>query len=710
MARIVVASLLVLSLGAFGEAAKVTPVEKVISLLGKLQVQVEQEGKAEAAAYDKYACFCKEEVSDKQYAIEKSTAKIAKLDEKINLLGSEITALDGEIAELTKKIDGLDKDMKAALAKRDAEHKVFLAAQADMAGAIQACEGALEALKTSKDAMGGKTELNAAAMAQVKAVADTAISFEAGAAELAQLNDLLAQPGKANEYTYHANDIIATIEALGKKFTEKKNDLEQEEFDTNAAFDHRQLSMASEKKFAEKDKSEKEALAEKKREEKAATEADRAQEDSDKQSDQSFLKVLVEECEEKARLWDQRSSTRADEIKAMSEAMTALKEGVAPNWESNKKLSGLQKVQKVTQVQRVQNGAIKLPSPPSFVQVQRHGLRGSARARSAEEAQEEVAKQVQQLLASSGERLGSAVLVAASMKISVSEDHFVKVRQIIKDLVAKLVSEASSEKTQKAFCDEEMKIAITQRDREQATIEDLFAQITGKESKKVELKEDIAMLSAQIAENKKALMEATELREAESQENMKTIAEATEGKDSVQTALTVLKTFYEGAAFVQRKFVPTNSDREGNTVADKAPEVFDSEYKGSQESSKGIVGLLEVILTDFGRTVSTVTEEEGESAEAFATFKSENEADTKSKEESVAMKEDEVANIESDLVELADSKMSAEANHKQALFDLEVLHTMCVAGEETYEERVAKRQKEIEALKEAHDMLENWQS
>mmetsp|Transcript_41960 Transcript_41960/g.106724 ORF Transcript_41960/g.106724 Transcript_41960/m.106724 type:complete len:276 (+) Transcript_41960:81-908(+) len=159
MARIVVASLLVLSLGAFGEAAKVTPVEKVISLLGKLQVQVEQEGKAEAAAYDKYACFCKEEVSDKQYAIEKSTAKIAKLDEKINLLGSEITALDGEIAELTKKIAGMDKDMKDAQEKWDIEHKVFLAAQADMAGAIQACESALKVLKTSRGARGGDTEL-----------------------------------------------------------------------------------------------------------------------------------------------------------------------------------------------------------------------------------------------------------------------------------------------------------------------------------------------------------------------------------------------------------------------------------------------------------------------------------------------------------------------------------------------------------------------
>mmetsp|Transcript_82011 Transcript_82011/g.230823 ORF Transcript_82011/g.230823 Transcript_82011/m.230823 type:complete len:705 (+) Transcript_82011:95-2209(+) len=704
MVRVVVASLLALSLGALGEAAKVTPVEKVISLLGKLQVQVEEEGKAEAAAYDKYACFCKEGVSDKQYAIAKSTSKIAKLDEKINLRGSEITALDGEIAELTEKVDGEDKDMKTALEKREAEHKVFLAAQADMAAAIQACEGALEALKTSKGAMGGKTERNAAAMAQVKAVADIAISFEAGAAELAQLNDLMAQPGKANEYKYHANDIIATIEALGKKFTEQKNDLEQEEFDTNAAFDHRQLSMATEKKFAEKEKMEKEQLAEMKREEKAATEADRTQEISEKNTDQSFMDVLTADCETKAHLWDQRSTTRAAEIKAMADAQTALREGVAPNWQSNKKLVGLQTSKSASKGHWVYvEDAAPAPRSASFLQLHRSsGKRASARG--------SLSKAISQMLMKAAEDLKSPMLSAAALKVSVTEDHFVKVRQIIKDLVAKLQSEAESEQTQKSFCDKEMKAAVTSRDEEQGKVEDLMAQITAKESAKAQLKQEIATLSQQIAENTRALMEATELRDAESKENLKTIDEAGAGKEAVTQAIEVLKVFYEGAAFVQQKFVPTDSDREGLTVADKAPEVFDTEYKGSQEASKGIVGMLEVILSDFDRTVSTVTGEEKDSQEAFETFKSENEADTLTKEKAVETKEGEVATIEDELVSLSDSLKTAQTSLGLALGELEKLHSMCVEGEETYEGRVAKRQKEIDALREAHDILENWQA
>mmetsp|Transcript_22332 Transcript_22332/g.72283 ORF Transcript_22332/g.72283 Transcript_22332/m.72283 type:complete len:721 (-) Transcript_22332:46-2208(-) len=697
------------------EAVAVTPVEKVVQLLAKLQAQVEEEGKEEAAAYDKFACFCKEEVDDKLYAVEKSTAKIEKFDAQIEKLGAEITALDGEISDLGKEIDRLTGEMKIAKETRGQEHDSFKVDLADVDGAISACERALDALKESKGNLGGKSELEAAALAQVQVLARTVLGagshMALSASEMSRLSTVLAagQPGKANEYKYHANDIIATIESLRNKFKDKKLALEQEEFDTNSGFEKRQLSMANEQKFAEKDKMEKDELAEQKREEKGLAEADRTQETTEKNADHSFMDVLTEECETKARLWDQRSQTRAGEVKALSEAMTALKEGVAPNYQANKKLVGLQRrsiikahwvyIEDSTVAQKVGSAALV----PAFLQTRSAGLRGSFRG--------SLSQKVSELLLKSADQLKSPFLSAAALKVIASEDHFVKVRQIIKDLVARLQSDAASEKTQKSFCDDEIKKAVEQRDAEQSKVEDFKAKITGKEADKAQLKEEIAQLSQQIAENKRALMEATELRENESKENLHTIEESDAGKEAVTQAVEVLKTFYGGAAFLQKAaYVPPNSDREGKTVADRAPEVFDEDYKGSQEASKGILGILEVILSDFERTIATVTEQEGEAAEAFATFKSESEADTKIKEELVATKEGEIADIEAELTALADETKEATESHRQALDELEKLHTMCVAGEETYEERVAKRQKEIEALKEAHDMLEHWQS
>merc|ERR1712113_615370 len=102
-------------------------------------------------------------------------------------------------------------------------------------------------------------------------------------------------------------------------------------------------------------------------------------------------------------------------------------------------------------------------------------------------------------------------------------------------------------------------------------------------------------------------------------------------------------------------YVPPNSDREGLTVADRAPNVFDADYKGSQEASKGIIGMLEVILADFDRTGTTVGQQESQAQGKFETFEQTNTEDTNTKQTSVGTKSDQVDSINDDLVTLRDS-------------------------------------------------------
>merc|ERR1719409_1628002 len=64
----------------------------------------------------------------------------------------------------------------------------------------------------------------------------------------------------------------------------------------------------------EKEKTETEELAGEKEAELAATKADLEAESKDMAADQDFLKELTGACEEKAKLFDQRSSTRAAEL------------------------------------------------------------------------------------------------------------------------------------------------------------------------------------------------------------------------------------------------------------------------------------------------------------------------------------------------------------------------------------------------------------
>merc|ERR1719380_43075 len=131
----------------------VTPVDKVISLLTKLTAQVQSEGMNEAASYDKYACFCKEQADNKLYAITKSEELIKTQTAKIKLLASEIDELNAAISDLKKKKSKLEGEQKEAQAARAKEHEAYAVEEKDMADAIAAIKGAIAALEESKEQM-----------------------------------------------------------------------------------------------------------------------------------------------------------------------------------------------------------------------------------------------------------------------------------------------------------------------------------------------------------------------------------------------------------------------------------------------------------------------------------------------------------------------------------------------------------------------------
>merc|ERR1719197_203012 len=132
---------------------------------------------------------------------------------------------------------------------------------------------------------------------------------------------------------------------------------------------------------------------------------------------------------------------------------------------------------------------------------------------------------------------------------------------------------------------------------------------------------------------------------------------ATEGKAGVELALSILNEFYSSqGALVQ--YVPPNSDRDGKTVADLSPEIFDSEYKGKQKESKGVIGLLQIIQSDFERTITTVTEQEAQAEEEFQDFKDKTEKDTAAKEQEKATKEGRLTEVQDDIVSTTDDKDS----------------------------------------------------
>merc|ERR1712061_411246 len=75
-------------------------------------------------------------------------------------------------------------------------------------------------------------------------------------------------------------------------------------------------------------------------------------------------------------------------------------------------------------------------------------------------------------------KMSSSVLASAAMRVEVSRDHFVKVRELIKDLINKLKADSIAEVDRKGFCDGAMEKAVKARDEAKAKIETAESQLT----------------------------------------------------------------------------------------------------------------------------------------------------------------------------------------------------------------------------------------
>mmetsp|Transcript_135866 Transcript_135866/g.378636 ORF Transcript_135866/g.378636 Transcript_135866/m.378636 type:complete len:716 (+) Transcript_135866:72-2219(+) len=693
------------SSGSATVSLQVTPVEKVISLLGKISMQIEEEGKNEAAEYDKYACFCKEQLDSKTYAIEKSEEKIEVLTAKIAKLDADITELLQQVTQLSTEITGLEGDISAEEATRAADHAAYLTSDANITGAIKAVEGALKAFEESKsqlvDTKLDLTQVRAATGEALKAMS-LAPQFGTPNGELVAASALLeqasqAEPGKPQGYEYQSNDVIDTLKTLLMQFKARKKSLFDDEYALRTVSEKKVLGLTNEKTFKEKEKTEKEAIADAKSEEKSAAESDKQAEEQAKTADEEFRGELQSQCEEKAKEWDQRSKTRAEELTAISEATEILKSGVNPVYGANRRLVGLQQQQGIFKP-KWQDQVSGHGIPVALLQeVQEHKSAASAA---------EVAGRALRLLDNAAGRLGSARLTALASKLALQADHFEKVRGLISDLIARLEAEAEAEATSKTECDTQMGEATSNRDAQKLNMEKEAAIISEKEAEKAQLTSEIATLSQEIADLSKALNERAELRAEEKADNARTVADAGAGKAAVQEAISILQAFYGSLL----QYTPPNSDREGKTVGDRAPELsYSGEYKGKTEASKGVIGLLEVILSDFERTESTVGSAETAAQSEFEAFETATNTDIGTKRSEKETKETAVETAEGALVDAQNAKMTAERLHKSFIEELEKLSSMCVEGEESWSERKAKREQEIEALKQALKILEEWQ-
>merc|ERR1719159_1689312 len=268
---------------------------------------------------------------------------------------------------------------------------------------------------------------------------------------------------------------------------------------------------------------------------------------------------------------------------------------------------------------------------------------------------------------------------------------------MIDGMITKLLEEANEEADHKGWCDKEMGVNAQTRDDKTEEVNTLSAEVDKLKADIMKLATQIADLSTAISEIDAAVAKATEIREAEKQKNKETIEDAEAAQTAVGQALAVLKDFYKKAA--------TATALVQQTPEEEAPETFDEPYQGMGGASGGVVGMLEVIESDFSKLEAETTAAEEEAAKEYDRLMAESKKDKAVKVADMDYKKKSKTEAESDLSDSEADLKGAQKELESALVYYEKLKPSCIVKPEPYEERVAKREAEIESLRTALKIL-----
>merc|ERR1719265_2914014 len=108
---------------------------------------------------------------------------------------------------------------------------------------------------------------------------------------------------------------------------------------------------------------------------------------------------------------------------------------------------------------------------------------------------------------------------------SASTDPFEKVRGLVSDMIAKLVSEANKEATQKAFCDEEQAKSKKEQAEKSMRSDELNSRLDSAATKKEQLQQSVKDLEQEVADMDAATAKATNIRADEHATYMKASAD-----------------------------------------------------------------------------------------------------------------------------------------------------------------------------------------
>jgi chromosome segregation ATPase len=628
---------------------EVNPIEKVVQMMSDLEAKIIGEGKEAQKTYDEFAEWCEDRSKDLQFEIKTGKANKADLEASIQKETATSEELTAKIEDLSADVAADEAELKEATAIREKEAAAFAAEEKELQEVIDMLQRAVAILEKE---MGG-----GASMMQIK----TASNLEQALAAMVQASAISsADATKLSSFVQTQESDEETGAPAGEVYESKSAGI----VDTlNGLLDKAQgqLDAATKEETTAKNNYDlkKQSLTD---------EMKYANKDMD-----AAKKGLAESSEIKAAAEGDLGVTTKDlneDVNALGslhqDCMTKAEDFEAETNSRGEELKALAMAKKA--VKDNTGGATE--QQYSFLQVSSDSTNFEVIRMVKDLARKQQAPELAQLAS----RLSSAV------RLNHGADVFAKIKGMISDMVEKLEQEAAEAAELKEWCDKEIAESTDKKEEADALFEKLSTKLNSAESKSAKLKEEVAQLQKELAELADTQVEMDKIRADEKATYEKNKPEMEQGLKGVKLALKILNDYY--------------------AKADKA-------HSSSDGAGSGIIGMLEVIESDFTKSITEMVAAEQTAASSFETQSNENAIEKTTKEQDVKYKTKEAASLDKKAAELTTDRDGVKSELDAVNEYLKSLDDKCTYKVESYAERKARREAEINGLKEALDILEN---
>ena len=633
-------------------ADSTNPIAKVLEMIDDLASKVIKEGEETHKVYADFAEFCEDRHQEIGFEIKTGTSEVEGLQATIAEAVSEIDALTSQIDELASSIAVDEKDLTAATEIRGKENADFITVEKDLTETIDMLERAVAVIE--REMAGG------ASFAQIKGAGGL---VQALSAMVSAEQMTVADGNKLTALVQTENDSRDSEAAFGAPAAAVYESSSGGIVDTLQGL----LDTATEQLDSAR-----------------KTETTSVQNyDMKKQSLDDEIKFAskdLDEAKKSSAANTEKKATAEGDLTVTTKALNEDKADLAglhhdcmtkaSAYETETTSRG-EELKALATAKKIIVEATSLAQTDSFVQ-----LVSTSKGNKVVRVLKKLASTEQSTALS---QLASRVQSAIRLGNAAGDDVFAKVKELINDMLDKLQKEAEEAASHKAFCDKEMAETKAKREDKMAEVEKISTKVEQQVAHSTKLKEEVTTLQKELVELLATQTKMDALRGEEKANYEVNQPELEKAVTGIQLALKTLKDYYAKAAT----------------------------HGASAGAGDGIISLLEVAEADFSKNLSEVVAEEQVAAGTYEAQTKENGMTKLTKEADVKYKTKEATSLDKSVSEGQTDLASVQDELDAVNSAWASLKSQCIAKPESYEDRKARREAEINGLKEALEILES---